>query len=442
LEATSRWRQKNDETAGQIAIGKAMPDIKQQIESANKSAVDAILAGRPTWVDVKPAVEVVPGMAKNMVLHAGPPIEFVKMCGPQRNGVIGAVMFEGLAGTREKAIELIENGKIAIEPCHNHDSVGAGTGITSASTPMVIIENRPRGNRAYSNIFESGALQGLKWGAFNDDIAKHLRWEADVLGPTLALGLKACGGLDVRSVIAKAVQMGDECHNRSVAATSVFFKELMPHMLRAQKDKDALIQCADFMAKSDHFFLHVIMAAAKAMLESASGISHSTIVTAMCRNGVDFGIQVAGMGKQWFIAPALAVEGLYFRSEWGPQDATLDLGDSCITETAGLGGMIQAAAPSVQQYVKGTLQDAIRNTVEMREICAGTNEEYRIPNLDFDSAPVGIDIRKVVQTRIAPLLDTAITHKEVGLIGAGQVRAPLACFDLAVEAFVQKYIGN
>jgi hypothetical protein len=232
--------------------------------------------------------------------------------------------------------------------------------------------------------------------------------------------------------------MGDECHNRSVAASSIFFRELSPYLIRVAEG-DVLLECAEFLAKAEHFMLHTIMAAAKSMVLAIEGIDHSTVVTTMARNGVEFGIRVSGLGDDWFTAPANPVEGLYFRSEWGPEDAALDLGDSCITETVGLGGFIQPAAPTVQQYVQGSLEQAFQNTAEMREICVGTNDEVQIPTLDFAGAPIGIDIRKVVQTGIAPLIDTAITHQEAGLIGAGEVRAPKACFEKALKAFVAQY---
>jgi hypothetical protein len=417
-----------------------MADIRKMIEQANQQALEVLLAGQPVWIDVQPALQVVPGMTENMVMHSGPAIGWERMCGPHRNGIVGAVIHERLADTAEEAVQLIEHGEIRIEPCHYHDSVGAGSGITSASTPMIVIENQAYNNRAYSGVFESGALQGIKWGNYDQKIAAHLRWQAEELAPVLRAVIRARGGLNVKSIIAKAVQMGDECHNRSIAATSLFFKEIAPYLIGSSDDREAVIRCTEFLASADHFFLHVIMAAAKALLEPTKGIAYSTMVTAMTRNGVEFGIQVSGLGDQWFIAPANMVEGLYFRSEWGPEDAAPDLGDSCITETIGLGGFIQATAPTVQQYVHGSLQQAFRNTAEMREICVGTNPEVQIPNLDFASGPVGIDIRKVVQTGIAPLLDTGISHREKGLIGAGQARAPLGCFEKALRAFSKQYL--
>lgn len=419
-----------------------MTDIKALIEAANQKTIETILAGQPRWVDVQPALEVVPGMTKNTVLHSAPAIAWERMCGPHRHGIIGAVLFEGLAQTLAEAIKLIEAGEIIIDACHHHASVGAGAGITTASMPMIVVENDTYGNRAFCNVFESGALQGLKWGSYNPQIGDHLRWQAEILGPVLGAAIRAMAGLAVKSIIAKAVQMGDECHNRSVAASSIFFREIMPYLIQLEVPEKVLGQSIEFLAKAEHFFLHVTMAAAKSILEPAKGIPYSTVVTAMARNGVEFGVQISGLDNEWFVAPANPVEGLYFRSEWGPADATLDLGDSCITEVIGLGGFIQAAAPTVQQYVRGTLQQAIHNTAEMREICVGTNQEVQIPTLDFAGAPIGIDIRKVVQTGITPLIDTAITHKEAGLIGAGQVRAPLACFQQALKAFVARYVGG
>ena len=416
-----------------------MTDLKARIEEANQNALNILMTGRPVLTGVRAALEVVPGMTKNMVLHSAPPIEWERMCGPHRNGIIGAVLWEGLAATNEEASRLIEQGEIIIEPCHHHDTVGAGAGITSASTPMLVVENKTFGNRAYSCLSEGGGLQLIKWGSYDAEIAAHLRWQATVLGPVLQSALLAMGGLDIKSIIAKAVQMGDECHNRSIAATALFFKEIAIHLLGAADEREVALSCTEFLAAAEHFFLHGIMAAAKALVDPAKELQYSTVVTAMARNGVEFGIQVGGLDDEWFTAPANKVDGLFFRSQWGPEDAAPDLGDSCITETVGLGGFIQAAAPTVQQYVQGSMQQAIANTSEMREICVGTNQDIQIPSMDFAGAPIGIDIRKVVRTRIAPLIDTAITHKRHGLIGAGQVRAPLLCFDKALKAFSSRY---
>ncbi|GAB4137394.1 MAG: DUF1116 domain-containing protein [Sphingomonadales bacterium] len=413
--------------------------LKDQIEKANKAALERFMSARPMLIDVQPAIDVVPGMARNMVLHSAPPIAWRDMCGPHQHGVIGAVLWEGLAGTAEQATAMIEAGDIIIEPCHHHDTVGAGTGITSASTPMLVIENQTHGNRAYSCLSEGGGLALLKWGCYDDNIAAHLTWQAQVLAPALRNAVKAVGGVDVKSLISKAVQMGDECHNRSIATNSLFFREIAVALLDSCSDRKQVIECVKFLTEADQFFLHGVMAAVKAMLNAAADIEYSTMVTAMARNGVEFGIRVSGLGDQWFTAPANMVDGLFFRSQWGPQDAAPDLGDSAITETAGLGGFVQAAAPTVQSYVSGTMQDAFENTRAMAAICIGTNPDIRIPTMDFAAAPVGIDIRKVVKTGIAPLIDTAITHREQGLIGAGQVRAPMACFEKALKAFSARY---
>ena len=416
-----------------------MPDLKTKVEQANRQALDTVLSARPVLVDVQPAIDAVPGMCRNMILHSAPPIEWRRMCGPHRNGILGAIVWEGLAKTPADAQAMIERGEILIEPCHHHDTVGAGTGITSASTPMLVVENLEHGNRAYSCLSEGGALQLLKWGSYDERIAANLSWQAEVLGPALGAAVRATGGVDAWNIVKQAVQMGDECHNRSIAASSLFFREIAVALLDTASDDDTLTACVRFLSEAEHFFLHGIMAAAKAMLNAAAGIQYSTMVTAMARNGVEFGIRVSGCGETWFTAPANLVRGLYFRSEWGPDDAAPDLGDSCIAETAGLGGFIQAAAPSVQSYVGGSMQRAIDTTREMETICIGTNPDIRIPSLNFDAAPIGIDIRKVVRTGTAPLIDTAITHREQGLIGAGEVRAPMACFEKALRAFASRH---
>jgi hypothetical protein len=415
-------------------------DIKSKIEQANQQTMDTILGGRPVLIDVAPALEVVPGMEPNLILHSAPANDWEDMCGPHKNGIIGAALWEGLADSPEQADQKIRSGEIQVAPCHHHDSVGAGAGITSASTSMLVVENSVHKNRAFCCISEGGGLRLLKWGVYDEYIGKHLTWQTNVLGPVLQEAVRASGGIDIKNIIAKAVQMGDECHNRTIASTSLFLRELYGPLVDSKADPASLLASVKFLVEADQFFLHGIMAAAKAILTPAKGIEYSTIVTAMARNGVEFGIQVSSLGDQWFTAPANDVEGLFFRSEWGYEDAAPDLGDSCITETIGLGGFIQPAAPTVQQYVQGSLKQAIANTLEMTQICAAINNDVQIPAMDFAGAPVGIDIRKVVQTGIAPLIDTAITHKQGGLIGAGPVRAPMGCFEKALKAFSSLYL--
>jgi len=415
-----------------------MSQIKSLIDDANAKTVDILRRGKPQLIDVAPAIDVVPGMRPNLILHSAPEIEFDQMCGPHKRGVVGAALWEGLASDEEDAVAKLRRGDIVVAPCHHHMSVGAGGGITSASTPMLVVENAPFNTTAYSCIAEGGGLRLLKWGVYDETIAKNLTWQAKVFAPVLSAALRAAGPIDIKNIVSRAVEMGDECHNRTIAATSLFLRELYGSLVELDLPRDAVRDSIRFLVESEHFFLHPIMAGAKSTLMPAEGIEYSSVVTAMARNGVEFGIKVSGLGDRWFKAPANPVKGLFFRAEWNETNAAPDLGDSAITETIGLGGFIQPSAPTVTQYVQGSVEQAIANTMEMAEICVTTNPDVRIPAMDFAPAPIGIDIRKVVQKNITPLLDTAITHKDGGLIGAGEVRAPMGCFEAALKAFAAK----
>lgn len=398
-----------------------------------------MLNSQPVWVDVRPAIEVLPNMTRHIILHAGPPIEWERMCGPQRKGVINGALYEGLAQTEDQAIRLIEQGEIRLAPCHDYGAVGGMAGITTASMPMVVVQNKTYGSAGYSQLYQGPGVQELRWEDYGQASINQWRWLENVLGPALGAAIRARGELDVKSIIARALQMGDECHNRNVAGSALLLREILPWLLKAGLDKGMLRESINYLAKADQFFLCLAMAAAKATVEPAKGIPYSTLVTTTSRNGVDFGLKVSALGEQWFMAPANPVEGLYFSSEWGPDDATPDIGDSAIMETVGLGGLVQATAPALQQFVGGSFSRAVQLTQEMREITIGAIEAYQLPNLDFAGAPVGIDIRKVVQTGITPIIDTAIAHKQGGVIGAGQVRAPMGCFKQALQAFAGKY---
>ena len=409
--------------------------LRARIEDANQAALQVFQRSRPVWFDVRPAIEALPGMTRDTILHAGPPIEWQRMCGPQRNGAISAALYEGLARDRAGAIAQIEAGTIRLAPCHEFGAVGGMAGITSASMPVAMVRDESNGTVGCSQLYQGPRGTLVDRDRYDREAARQWRWLADVLGPVLQTAVRSSGGIDVRAVIAKALQMGDECHNRNVAGSALLLREILPWMLEGYGNEPKLRGSLAYLVQAEQFSLCVSMAAAKAAADAAVGIPHSTIVTAMARNGVDFGIRIGGLGNAWFSAPANKVDGLLFSAQWDETDTVPDIGDSAIMETVGLGGYVQAAAPVLQQCVGGTFERAARLTDEMREITAGVAEDYRIPNLDFAPSPVATDIRQVVRTGIAPIIDTAIAHRKGGVIGAGQTRAPLGCFSDALRAF-------
>jgi hypothetical protein len=374
-------------------------------------------------------------MHDRMILHAGPPIEWGRMCGPTRGAVMGALIYEGLAADDAEAQKLAASGTIEFSPCHHHHAVGPMAGVVSPSMPVFILANKAFGNRTYCTQNE-GLGKVLRYGGMGPEVYARLKWMATDLYPALdrALGTLS-NGIDVKSLIAQALHMGDECHNRNRAATSLFLRAIGPALARTNKDNEVLAKVIEFIDRNDHFFLNLSMPAGKAMLEPAEGIAGSTIVTVMARNGTDFGIRLASMPERWFTAPAGKVQGLYF-PQYTEKDANPDIGDSTITETAGYGGMAMAAAPAITQFVGGTPQLATRTTLEMYEITFGEHENLTIPALNFRGTPLGIDIRKVMETGILPQINTGIAHKDpgVGMVGAGILRAPEKCFKDAFEA--------
>lgn len=408
------------------------------IAEANQKAVSRIISAKPMLVDVKPAIDAIPGMKKDLVLHAGPPITWDRMCGSFRGAIVGALMYEDLADSWEKAERLIKTQEIILEPCHHHHAIGSMAGVTTASMPVFVIENKEHGNFAYSNIREE-RVKALRYGFYGEEITKKLRWIEKTLGPALKAAIKEAGGVDMRTLIGKGIHMGDDGHNENTAATSLFARQIIPYLLKTGFDKDVIQGVASWLAYDERFTSTATFAACKASLEPAHNIENCTVVTTMCRNGTDFGIRVSCLGDEWFTAPSPRVDALYFPG-YGPDDASLDMGDSCVTETAGIGAFVMAAAPSMVQFVGGTVIDAVNYTKEMYEITFGKNASYTIPYLDFAGAPVGIDVIKVVKTGITPIINTSIAHKEAGIgqVGAGMTRAPLDCFKKALEAIVSK----
>lgn len=410
------------------------------IDQANTTAVDRIMSARPMLTGVAAARDVIPGMKDNLLLHAGPPIEWKRMSGPLKGAMIGAMLFEGLAKSEKEAISLAESGKVEFDSCHHHGTVGPMAGVTSASMKVYVVENAEHGNKSFSNLNE-GYGKVLRYGAYSDDVLKKLRWMNDVLGTALADALKGSSGLDMRALISEALHMGDEGHNRNKAGSLIYLKLLSPLLAKVVKDSAALSEILQFLGDNALSVLNPVMAACKAMTDAAHGVEGSTIVTTMARNGTDFGIRVSGLGeKQWFTAPAEIPVGLFF-SGFSQDDANPDIGDSAITETAGIGGFAMATAPAIVTFVGGTPKDAMNATLEMYEITFGESKLFTMPSLDFRGTPTGIDLRKVVELGITPRINTGIAHKNagVGQVGAGLVRPPLKIFEDALIAFAEKY---
>ncbi|HCM28193.1 MAG: hypothetical protein A2Z99_12735 [Treponema sp. GWB1_62_6] len=433
------WRPPAGGDTAMIAALDSIANARVDVEAANAEAVERILKSKPVLVGIGTARDVVPGMRPNLVLHAGPPVTWDRMCGPMRGAVIGGLIYEGLAEDRAEAEKLAASGKIDFEPCHHHSSVGPMAGVMTSRMPVWIIENETYGNRAYATLNE-GLGKVLRYGAFSGEVLDRLRWMETDLAPILSKALKLHGPLDMRSIIAQVLQMGDEGHNRNRAGTSIVIRELAPHLVMLDESREKISKVLSFMNANDHFFLNLTMPSAKSAVDAAAGIEGSTVITTMARNGTDFGIRISGLGDRWFTGPAGIVEGLYLPG-FKAEDAAPDIGDSVITETSGIGGFAMAAAPAIVKFVGGTPADAIAFTEKMYEITLAESEVYKIPVLDFRGTPTAIDLRLVVEKGIMPVINTGIAHREpgIGMVGAGLVKPPENCFKDALAAFAEKY---
>ena len=426
---------------GDKATGENLAALVNQpeVEAANRVAFERFMSAQPVLTGVAPARTAIPSFGERMLLHAGPPIEWKRMCGPMQGGVIGAILFEGWEQDSDAARKLAASGEIQFAPCHHFGAVGPMSGVISPSMPVWIVKNEEHGNLSFSNLNE-GLGKVLRFGANDASVLDRLKWMASTLGPAMDAALKVLGQIELRPIIAQALHMGDECHNRNAAASGLLFKKLAPALLKTDLPQSDIAKVLEFIAGNDHFFLNISMACCKSMLDAGHGVPHSTMVTAMARNGVDFGIRVSGTGDDWFTAPAPLVEGLFFPG-YSQADAAPDLGDSAITETAGIGGFAMGAAPAIVQFVGGTPQDAIAYTREMSHITLGVHSGFTLPPLNFNGSPAGIDVRKVMDTGIQPVINTGIAHKDagVGQVGAGITRAPLECFTKAINAMAKTF---
>jgi hypothetical protein len=412
------------------------------IDEANREALRRIVAGEPVLVDVIPASQAIPELTDRVILHAGPPIGWDRMCGPMRGAVMGIAVFEGWAKDLDDATVNAAGGAFTFHPNHHFGAVGPMTGMTTRSQPLLVVENKTFGNRAYCALNE-GLGKVMRFGGNDAEVLDRLRWIRDVLGPALGRAVRELGGISLKPLIARGLTMGDEMHQRNVACSSLLLRELAPALARTVKSaatsNDELVACLGFIGRNDQFFLNVAMAMGKALADPARNIKASSVVTAMSRNGTDFGIRVSGTGDRWFTAPVEMPVGLYFPG-FSERDANPDMGDSAIVETIGLGGFSIAAAPAVVGYVgAGRASEAAAFTRTMSEIVVGPNPAWTIPAMDFAGVPTGIDIRLVVETGLVPTINTGIAHRQpgVGQVGAGVVKAPLKCFEDALVAFAE-----
>jgi Protein of unknown function (DUF1116) len=413
--------------------------LGQRIDKANRTAFERIINSDPILVDIQPAGERFPEMKENQIFHAGPPIAWSRMTGSAHGAIIGAILYEGLAKNPLEAEKLAASGEIEFSPNHSHGGVGGMTGIITRSTPLYIIENRAYQVTAYSGVL----TDRLIFGGYDQKTLDAVRWTNQVFAPALREALILSRGISIKPIQSQAIQMNDEMHNRSNAATSLFVKTMAPYLVEAVGDRKTVADILRFWDQTPSYFTFIGMGACKATMLAAERIEYCSVVSIMSRNGVDFGIQVSGLEDRWFTGPASRINGPMFPG-YKYDEAENDIGDSCITETAGVGAFLMAGAPAILRLVGGTIDEAFRYTNEMYEITVDENPNFTIPALDFRGAPAAIDIRLVVETNIVPIIDTAMTHKDPGvgeMIGAGMVIPPMKPFQDALRAFFEKYAG-
>jgi hypothetical protein len=405
--------------------------------TANAEAHRRLVESDPVLVDIRPAIEVVPGMTESTILTSGPPLQPDEYTGGQRRAILYGAVYEGLAGDLDDAERRLASGEITVSHCHGHGCVGSVAGIYTASMPVFVVENRAFGNRGFCNFYEGESRRRLNYGAYDDEVAAGLRFIERTLAPTLREAVLHGGGIELRPIIRRAITMGDELHSRNTAATTLFMKELGPRLLvvglAGRAGADDVRAALAFMNASDYFFLRLSMASAKATADAAHGVEGSSVVTAMTISCKGFAIRVSGLGDRWFEGPHAVVEAKLFEG-FTDDDVEWIGGESHITETVGLGGFCQAAAFALQAYQGGSPQAMAALNEQMYEITVGEHDEFKIPFFGYRGTPVGIDVFRVLETGITPVIDGGLAGRDGGQIGAGILRAPIECFEAAGAA--------
>jgi len=408
-------------------------------EAANQEAFRRLTSCEPVLVDVQRAIDVIPGMTKTTVLTSGSPLPWEAYVGPQRSALIYGAMYEGLAGSEEESVEGYASGAFQIEPCHHHAAVGSVAGIYTASMPVFVVENRNGGNFGFCNFYEGESTRRLNYGTYGEDVKARLDFIDAILAPTIGEAVRSLGGIPLKPIMSRALRLGDELHSRNTAATVLFTRELFPALLdQAESNRNGVDKTLRFLAESDYSFLRLSMAASKAAVDAGLYVDRSSMVVTMSISCLGFGIRVSGTGDDWFVGPDAVVEGHFFDG-FGPDDLVWMGGESQVTETAGLGGFAQACAFPLQRYQGGTPQAMIDANLAMYEITVGEHPDYFIPFFQYRGTPTGIDIFKVVDTGITPVIDGGLGGRDGGQIGAGVLRAPIECFEQAAAAYEAKY---
>lgn len=423
----------------QEALNRVMADGRR--DGANSLALARMLAAGALLVDVRQAKDAL-GLEPGTFLHAGPPLTWERASGPMRGALLGGTIFEGIASDAETAEKILSSGGIDWEPCHHRDAVGPMAGVVTPSMWMFELLDPTTGNRSWCSLNE-GLGKVLRYGAYSGEVIDRLRWMREVLGPLLKLAVQRrnespAGPIDVQAILAQMIQMGDEGHNRNRAGTLMFLRDLLPDLIESGAANSDVATSARFMGGNDHFFLNLVMPACKLQTMAARNIPGCSVVTVMARNGTDFGVQVSGTGDTWYTGPAEIPVGLFLGS-YTEKDANPDIGDSAITETAGVGGFAMAAAPAIVRFIGGTVPDALAATRRMYEITVGENVSRGIPVLEFRGSPTAIDVTRVIRTGILPQINTGMAGRiaGVGQVGAGLVNPPMECFEGAIQGLAQ-----
>ena len=421
---------------GDKRLGKALVALRgAKYDRANANTVARMVKSSPRWIDVDTALNAIPGMKPNHILHSGPPIDFEDMCDPQQRAVEGAAVFEEWVKNRSELRRKLRNSEIILAPNYSTGSIGPMCGVITPSMSVIVTRNTTYRNRSWST-FNEGKGNVLWMGTYDEGTIRRLKWIKEVMGPGLKQALKRSeGGIDLFGILSEAVQMGDEAHARSAAATLLLLRHLFPLLLQTDLNKKEIQEIVAFIGGNNHFFLNLTLTACKVTADAAHGVKNSTVVTGMSRNGVEFALRVGGAGDSWFISDTAPMDEAIYYTGYSPEDAAGDIGDSAIVETVGLGGMVIGAAPTISSFVGGSMSDSVRAMKTMKSICAGTNPKFALAAVDFMPAPLGIDIRKVVKTGVTPIINTGVIHRslDVGQIGAGIARAPMEPFVQALK---------
>ena len=396
--------------------------VQPELHPADVLAFDRVSVVQPFWKGFDSTSNHC-GLADNVFLHAGPAFKSVDaICQPILNSAAVGAVFEGLATDLDQALAMIKVGEIELRPAQDHGVVTPLAAVVTPHMPLHYVYDGNHGRAVCLTPINGGNGPAIRLGQRSQVAVEHLRWINGPVLDCLAAGLGE--GLELIPFASAGLAAGDDCHGRTIEATRLLVAEIDARSKAGIADDDVRA----FLDQSPSMFLNLWMAASKCLMATANDIAEASLITAMGGNGVEMGVQIAGLPGQWFTAPASPPNGQI--GDGLDESRRLGaIGDSAVVEAFGLGAMNIVESPEQMRALGAFAPADFENRIAALRVGG---------HLDFAAAspPIGIMARTVAAYGAGPMVALGIIDREgdLGRIGGGISDPPLAMFTAALAA--------